>query len=95
MVYAFGISHWEGETGGNGQSLLVGAIAGGAAAACVPRRCRPSPDPTTWPGDRAGTGSESWEWLDALAGDVDEDFVSAVREQPEATERPGLGKVFR
>lgn len=38
---------------------------------------------------------ESWEWLDALAGDVDEDFASAVREQPEATERPGLGKVFR
>ena len=38
---------------------------------------------------------ESWEWLDALAGEVDEDFVSAVREQPEATERPELGKVFR
>ena len=33
---------------------------------------------------------ESWEWLDALAGDVDEDFVSAVGEQTEATERPGL-----
>jgi antitoxin VapB len=38
---------------------------------------------------------ESWEWLDALAGEVDEDFVSAVREQPEAAERHGLGKVFR
>jgi len=38
---------------------------------------------------------ESWEWLDALAGEVDEDFVSAVREQLEATERPELGKVFR
>lgn len=38
---------------------------------------------------------DSWEWLDALAGDVDADFVSAVREQPEATERSGLGKVFR
>jgi antitoxin VapB len=38
---------------------------------------------------------ESWEWLDVLAGDVDEDFVSAVRERPEATERPELGKVFR
>ena len=38
---------------------------------------------------------ESWEWLDALAGKVDEDFVSAAREQPEATERPELGKVFR
>jgi antitoxin VapB len=39
--------------------------------------------------------AESWEWLDALAGEVDEDFVSAVREQPEATKRPELGKVFR
>ena len=38
---------------------------------------------------------ESWKWLDALAGEVDEDFVSAVREQPVATERPELGKVFR
>ena len=38
---------------------------------------------------------ESWEWLDALVGDVDEEFVSAVREQPEAKERPELGKVFR
>lgn len=38
---------------------------------------------------------ESWEWLDALAGEVDEDFASAVSEQPEATERPELGKVFR
>ena len=38
---------------------------------------------------------DSWEWLDALAGDVDDDFASAVREQPEPTERPGLRKVFR
>ena len=38
---------------------------------------------------------DSWAWLDAVAGDLDEDFVSAVREQPEAVERPGLNKVFR
>ena len=38
---------------------------------------------------------ESWEWLDAVVGEVDGDFVSAVREQPEATERPELDKVFR
>jgi antitoxin VapB len=38
---------------------------------------------------------ESWDWLDTLAGEVDEDFESAVREQPEPTERPGLRKVFR
>jgi antitoxin VapB len=38
---------------------------------------------------------DSWEWLDALAGELDDDFVSAVREQPEPAERPGLRKVFR
>lgn len=38
---------------------------------------------------------DSWEWLDALVGDLDDDFVSAVREQPNATERPALDKVFR
>lgn len=38
---------------------------------------------------------ESWEWLDALVDQVDDDFVSAVREQPEATERPELDKMFR
>jgi antitoxin VapB len=38
---------------------------------------------------------ESWAWLDALVDRVDEDFESAVREQPEATERPGLDKAFR
>ena len=38
---------------------------------------------------------ESWEWLDALAGGVDEDFASAVREQPTVSERPQLDKVFR
>jgi len=38
---------------------------------------------------------ESWAWLDALAGEADHDFVSAVREQPATTERPGLSKVFR
>ena len=30
-----------------------------------------------------------------LVDEVDGDFVSAVREQPEATERPELDKVFR
>lgn len=39
---------------------------------------------------------DSWEWLDALAGEVDEDFASAVNEpQPEQAERPDLAKVFR
>ena len=38
---------------------------------------------------------ESCEWLDALVDEVDDDFVSAVREQPETTARPELDKVFR
>jgi len=38
---------------------------------------------------------DSWAWLDAVAGELDEDFVFAVREQPRATERSGLSKVFR
>ena len=38
---------------------------------------------------------ESWGWLDALVGDVDDDFASAGREQPDVTERRGLGQAFR
>ena len=38
---------------------------------------------------------DSWEWLDALAGDLDDDFMSAVGERPEPTERPDMDKVFR
>lgn len=38
---------------------------------------------------------ESWAWLDALAGDLDDDFVSAAREKPEPAEHPGLSTVFR
>lgn len=47
--------------------------------------------------DRAGAEPvpDSWEWLDALAGELDDDFESAVREQPEPSERPELRTVFR
>ncbi len=38
---------------------------------------------------------DSWEWLDALAGDLDDDFASAVCERSEPAERPDLDKVFR
>jgi antitoxin VapB len=37
---------------------------------------------------------ETWEWLDALAGTLDKDFVEAVNEPPAAVERPDLGKLF-
>ncbi|MDX2150099.1 MAG: type II toxin-antitoxin system VapB family antitoxin [Bryobacteraceae bacterium] len=38
---------------------------------------------------------ETWEWLDDLAGEVDDDMVSAVREKPGPAERPELGEAFR
>ena len=38
---------------------------------------------------------ESWDWLDDLAGSLDKDFVDAVQEQPEATERPALDRLFK
>jgi len=38
---------------------------------------------------------DSWAWLDALAGELDEDFVEGVREQLGAPERPGLSEVSR
>ncbi len=38
---------------------------------------------------------DSWAWLDAVVGKLDDDFVSAVREKPKPVERPELGKVFR
>lgn len=37
----------------------------------------------------------SWDWLDALAGELDDDLVSAVRDQPESTDRPALSTAFR
>jgi antitoxin VapB len=38
---------------------------------------------------------DSWEWLDALTGELDDGFVAAVREQPGSAERTELRKVFR
>ena len=35
-----------------------------------------------------------WSWLDALAGQLDEDFVRAANEQPSPQERPALDKLF-
>ena len=38
---------------------------------------------------------ETWAWLDEVAGRLDQDFVDAVQEQPEATERPALDRLFK
>jgi antitoxin VapB len=38
---------------------------------------------------------KDWDWLDAIAGRVDADFVDAVNEQPGTQERRALEKLFR
>ena len=38
---------------------------------------------------------DNWDWLDAVASTLDPDFVEAVREQPQPTERPDLDELFR
>jgi hypothetical protein len=37
---------------------------------------------------------DTWDWLDAIAGTLDEDFLAAVLEQPPAVERPELDQLF-
>lgn len=38
--------------------------------------------------------AEDWSWLDRLAGQLDDDFVQAVKEKPGDQERPELEKLF-
>lgn len=39
--------------------------------------------------------ADDWAWLDAVAGELDDDFVEAVGEQPGQEERPELDDLFR
>lgn len=39
--------------------------------------------------------ADDWEWLDALAAKLDEDFVQAAKEEPGPQERPALDHLFR
>ena len=39
--------------------------------------------------------AENWDWLDAISGALDHDFVAATEEQPAQQERPGLDELFR
>jgi antitoxin VapB len=39
--------------------------------------------------------ADDWVWLDAIVGELDEDFVAAVNEQPGQQERLELDKLFR
>ncbi|MBV8484728.1 MAG: antitoxin [Verrucomicrobia bacterium] len=38
--------------------------------------------------------AHDWQWLDALAGRLDDDFVEAANEQPASEEDPGLDEFF-
>ena len=39
--------------------------------------------------------SDTWDWLDGIAGKLDQDFVEAVQEQPQPAPRPDLDALFR
>ncbi len=38
--------------------------------------------------------SDDWAWLEKLPGELDEDFVAAVLEQPPQQERPEVDEFF-
>lgn len=39
--------------------------------------------------------AEDWGWLDAIAGQLDDDFARAADEEPQQQERPALDEIFR
>ena len=38
--------------------------------------------------------ADDWEWLDAIKGKLDDDFIAAINEQPPQQERPELDELF-
>jgi antitoxin VapB len=38
--------------------------------------------------------ANDWAWLVAIVGELDDDFIEAVNEQPGQQERPELDKLF-
>ena len=39
--------------------------------------------------------AKNWDWLDSLAGTLDDDFVAAVEEEVPQQERPELDDLFK
>lgn len=39
--------------------------------------------------------AEDWDWLNAISGQLDDDFAQAVEEQPQQQDRPALDELFR
>ena len=38
--------------------------------------------------------ANDWEWLDAVSGPFDQDFIEAMQEEPQQQERPALNDLF-
>ena len=38
--------------------------------------------------------ADNWEWLDAIAGKLDDDFAAATQEEPAEQARPELDRLF-
>jgi antitoxin VapB len=39
--------------------------------------------------------TDDWNWLDTIAGHLDQDLIQATEEEPSQQERPALDKLFR
>jgi len=39
--------------------------------------------------------ADDWRWLDAISGQLDDDFARAVEEQPQPQERPAIDELAR
>ena len=38
--------------------------------------------------------AEDWDWLDAISGKLDDDFIAAANDRPKHQERPALDSLF-
>jgi antitoxin VapB len=95
ISFIYGI---RGVSYGNSKAFLVGTFAGGAPPLRLPKEFR-------LPGNevrirRHGSAviieplGDDWEWLDAIVGQLDDDFVEAANEQPGEQRRPALDRLF-
>jgi hypothetical protein len=92
MLYILGIRPRSNDS--NGEDILDRAIAGGATSEGLSLRGRRGANPPPRAAVILEPLAEDWSWLDLLAGQVDNDFVRAVNEQPIPQERPALDKLF-
>lgn len=72
-----------------------GQTAAGGTALRPPRGHQTGQDRPRQHVSRVQASRDAWSWLDAIAGRLDEDFVSGVREQPVSSQCQAAGKLFR